>query len=268
MRSHVAYRLLDLESGLHLDEAAVREFERAGNTRNACLSKTNIASFLVHLGTYARAESVLSEALLEADRLGITYASTSAKMNLAHALAQQGALDRAHALAMDVLEASKQQGDLEHEMWSRLLLARILLAEGTLEHALAEALVAAQLTHPSPQRHAIAAAIVAQVFLQTGRTAEALVAATEAMEALRSLGSVEQWDAFIRLTFAEVLHASGDPDAARATLSTARDRLLSQADEIRAPDLRRSFLEAVPDHARTLALAEAWGVAGIVPAIT
>jgi hypothetical protein len=85
------------------------------------------------------------------------------------------------------------------------------------------------------------------------------------MQILQALRSVAPCDAFIRLTFAEALLASGDPDAARAALAAARDRLLSKADKIRAPDLRRSFLEAIPDHARTLALADAWGLAGSAP---
>jgi hypothetical protein len=48
---------------------------------------------------------------------------------------------------------------------------------------------------------------------------------------------------------------------ARAALAAARDQLHAEADAIESPALRHSFLEVVPEHARTLALAAAWGAA-------
>ena len=63
------------------------------------------------------------------------------------------------------------------------------------------------------------------------------------------------------LVRAEVYEALGDPDAARAAIVDARDRLLVRADALPAAGWRASFL-ALPDNARTLELARAWGVAG------
>jgi eukaryotic-like serine/threonine-protein kinase len=63
---------------------------------------------------------------------------------------------------------------------------------------------------------------------------------------------------FVRLARAEALHATGAIDAARAAIDDARARLYGLAEKI--PDLayRRSFLERVPENARTLVLAGAW----------
>jgi hypothetical protein len=47
-------------------------------------------------------------------------------------------------------------------------------------------------------------------------------------------------------------------EAARDALAAARARLRSIADRIADPAYRRSFLEAVPENARTLALARSW----------
>jgi hypothetical protein len=52
--------------------------------------------------------------------------------------------------------------------------------------------------------------------------------------------------------------AAGDHTAARQALAVARDRLLVQAARIGDPDMRRSFLEAVPENARIQALAAQW----------
>jgi hypothetical protein len=64
--------------------------------------------------------------------------------------------------------------------------------------------------------------------------------------------------AFVRLAHAEALHATGAHDAARHAIADARTRLLDIAQRIPDPDYRKSFLEHVPENARTLALARAW----------
>ncbi len=50
----------------------------------------------------------------------------------------------------------------------------------------------------------------------------------------------------------------GDVDGARAALATAHASILRDAQQIRDEELRRSFLNNVPEHARILALARAW----------
>jgi hypothetical protein len=51
---------------------------------------------------------------------------------------------------------------------------------------------------------------------------------------------------------------AGLDKAARRTIEAARERLLSRAEKILDADLRKSFLERVPEHARTLSLARQW----------
>jgi 2-methylisocitrate lyase-like PEP mutase family enzyme len=64
--------------------------------------------------------------------------------------------------------------------------------------------------------------------------------------------------AFVRLAHAEALHATGAHGAARDAIARARAYLLAVADKIADPGYRASFLEQVPENARTLALASAW----------
>jgi hypothetical protein len=64
--------------------------------------------------------------------------------------------------------------------------------------------------------------------------------------------------AFVRLAHAEALHATSAHDAARRAIADARARLLVIADKIADPGYKASFLERVPENARTLALAHAW----------
>jgi len=62
----------------------------------------------------------------------------------------------------------------------------------------------------------------------------------------------------VRLARAEALHAAGDAGGAQEAIRIARGRLLSNAEKISSPELRRSFLERVPTNARTLSLAAEW----------
>jgi hypothetical protein len=63
---------------------------------------------------------------------------------------------------------------------------------------------------------------------------------------------------FVRLAHAEALHATGAHAAAREAIAGARDRLRAIAGKIDDPAYRRSFLEDVPENARTFELARAW----------
>jgi hypothetical protein len=62
----------------------------------------------------------------------------------------------------------------------------------------------------------------------------------------------------VRLTHAEALHACGFVAEARSAIATAAARLADRAARIGHDEWRRSFLEDIPDHARTLELAGAW----------
>jgi hypothetical protein len=98
-----------------------------------------------------------------------------------------------------------------------------------------------------------------KVWMQIGRVAEALTTAEDAFvrySAMRSCGFFR--GGFALLTHAEVLEAAGDHAAACAAIRVARERLLTIANRIPDPAYKKSFLEEVPENARTLALASTW----------
>jgi eukaryotic-like serine/threonine-protein kinase len=89
--------------------------------------------------------------------------------------------------------------------------------------------------------------------------ASALAAAEDALSRYTSKGACGMLrGAHVRLIHAECLHAAGDQDGARAAIATARERILANAAKIGDADYRRSFLENVPENARTLELARQW----------
>ena len=91
--------------------------------------------------------------------------------------------------------------------------------------------------------------------LALGRLDAARARATESAALLDELGSIEDGEALARLAFVEVMVACGDLPLAQAALARAQERLEVRAAKISDPELRKSFLENVPDHAQTRSFA-------------
>ena len=110
-----------------------------------------------------------------------------------------------------------------------------------------------------PLEHPGVLATLAALRLAQGRADEALAAAEDAMARCAAMGGCGMFrGAFVRLAHAEALHATGAHDAARRAIAEARARLLAIADRIADPEYKHSFLQNVPENARTLALAGSW----------
>ncbi|WP_437333180.1 hypothetical protein [Sorangium sp. So ce394] len=97
--------------------------------------------------------------------------------------------------------------------------------------------------------------VVAAAQRAQGRAGDALATARHVIDHGTAAAAFASKAALARLIHAECLHALGEHAAAAAALDEAHRRLLAQAALIDDPELRRSFLEGVPEHARTLALA-------------
>jgi hypothetical protein len=110
-----------------------------------------------------------------------------------------------------------------------------------------------------PLEHPGVLATLAALRLAQGRTAEALAATEDAVTREATMGGCGMFrGAFVHLSHAEALHATGAHDAARRAIADARARLYTIAAKIADPDYQTSFLAHVPENARTLALAHAW----------
>ncbi len=171
--------------------------------------------------------------------------------------ADRGALDEARALATQLGESGRAQHDRLGEGRGRWALAEVLRRMGDLEGAERE--LQAALAMAVPLDHPGVLATLSALRLAQGRAAEALAAAEDALSRCEAMGGCSMFrGAFVRLARAEALHATGAHDAARRAIADARTRLLTIADKIADPAYQASFLECVPENARTLALADAW----------
>jgi hypothetical protein len=205
-------------------------------------------------------------ALADAERLLGGIASIDAAMGVASSMrrfalswihADRGALDDARALAAELAEHGHAHHNRLEESRGCWALGEVLRRTGDLDAADRE--LAAALTMAVPLEQPGVLASLARLRLAQGRAAEAREAAEDAFATAEAIGGYGMFrGAFLRLTRAEALHATGALDAARAAIADARARLLAIAGTIEDPAYRRSFLEAVPENARTLALAGDW----------
>jgi len=171
--------------------------------------------------------------------------------------ADLGELARARAVAAQNVESGQAHKNRQEEARGRWVLAEALRRDGDLDGAEREIQVALALAVPLEQPGILAT--VSAIRLAQGRAADALAAAEDAMARCAAMGGCGMFrGAFLRLAHAEALHATGAHDAARSAIADARARLLAIADKIADPDHKASFLERVPENARTLALAGAW----------
>ena len=248
----------DLGAYRELKASAAEGFERAGDRRNACSQRAKLGYAGMLLGAYPEAEAALRGALEVSERLGLRPVSAGAKHNLGLVLALVGRLEEAEAVEREAIQAFVEQRDLRLEQASHGYLARILMMAGDLDAASREIQVQVGQSAPGSPGRAHALANLAQIQLAGGDDAGALASAREALRLLEEIGGTDEGESEVRLVYAEALWAAREPAAARAALEAAQRRLHERAGKIAEPRWRASFLESVPENARTLALAAEW----------
>jgi len=211
---------------------------------------------LWYLGAFEPAERRLEGIGAADETLGV--ASSLRRFHLSWLLADRGALDEARVLATQLSEYGHGHHLPLEEFRGRWVLAEVLRRMGDLEGAERELQAAIGPTVP-PLEHPGILATLSALRLAQGRAEDALAAAEDAVARCTAMGGCGMFrGAFVRLAHAEALHATGAHDAARLAIAEARTRLLATADKIPDPGYRKSFLDAVPENARTLELAGAW----------
>jgi tetratricopeptide (TPR) repeat protein len=247
----------DLATGLR-HEVAAASFEEAGNLRNALRERANLGYVYLLAGSFAEAERVLRDVLGAGERMGLRFVVATALQNLGLVLAWVGRLEEGRDVEKRSVNEFSSQSDVRLLSASLSYLARIELRLGSHADALqdAQAALDASVEHPSVRAQALST--LAEIDLALGRPADALQAAQRAKAILDSPAGVEDGHVLIRLVYAEGLHGTGDLAGARAAIEEARTRLLEAASKISDPALARSFLDNVPENARTLELARQW----------
>ncbi|MEI8255071.1 MAG: AAA family ATPase [Deltaproteobacteria bacterium] len=261
-RGHRALVAADPGEYLEHIAAAAAQFERAGDLRSACLQRSSYGYGCMEVGAYAESETALRASLAAAEHMGLHNVIADAKHNLGLTLARRDHLAEARAVEQSALDTFQSRGDRRMEGGSRLYLAEICAMAGDLDIAESHARAGLDVLSTTPPMRAYALAVLADVHLMRGRPAEALVSTREAIAVMEQLGSLETGESLLRLVHAEALRANDEVEPARVAILAARDRLLARAAKISDLARRATFLENIPENARTLTLAREWETGG------
>ncbi|MEZ4293911.1 MAG: AAA family ATPase [Polyangiaceae bacterium] len=256
IRAHVRAELVQ---ALLSFDAAAGSFDRARALRDSVVDQGNAAFLEIELGLNDEAEKRLGAALAMASRLGLPTVTANMHLNQCYLLTRRGAWIAAVSMGETALQIYERQASARSITVALVYLTRTLAASGEGKVAEQRARRAALLAEDVPLYRAYAFAVLSAAELTLGRIPEAVAAAEASMTALSELGT-EEGEAFIRLTHVEALRAAGRIDEARAALFEADAKLSARAARIPDPAYQKSFLHNVPEHARTVQMAESLGV--------
>jgi hypothetical protein len=250
-----AYAHEDPWLGLEHSEENQTIFDAIGGERTFLVTHLYRGMNFRLLGAYASAERALKGIEAADELLGL--GSSLRRLVLCWLHIDRGALDEAHVLASELREYGRAHHLPLEEGKGRWVLAEVLRRLGDLEGAERELEPAFAMA--VPLEHPAFLGTLSALRLAQGRAAEALAAAEDAIARCDAMGGCGMSrGAFVRLARAEALHATGAHDAARNAIAEARTRLRTIAGRIPDPAYKQSFLEDVPENARTFALARAW----------
>ncbi|MDI1451834.1 serine/threonine-protein kinase [Polyangium sp. 6x1] len=236
--------------------ASVASYEEAGDRRHAARVALWAAASFMHMGAPARAEREL-RAAISADEESAQSVFWG-RCFLVEALVAQGALEAARAIMADVAGSDFVRSNPLYAGVAAMTLAIVLRGSGAFAAAEREARAACQLLVGVPYWRGGAATTLASVLLAQERAVESLRVLDDTAAERKAIGGCGPHEMRSRLIRAEALDATGDHEGARAVLLETRDLLLSRAAKIEDPELRRSFLENIPENARILALSAVW----------
>jgi tetratricopeptide (TPR) repeat protein len=247
----------DLGRTLAETERSIREFQQAGDERNASLLRVNLANIAIELGRYVEAERVSREVLGSAARMNLKTLNAFAKHNLGRILGLRGDNAAGVVVERQALDYFVGQGDPRMEAFCRIYVSEMLQRLGRFADAEKEAQTAFDVSSSAaPMTLIPAAAQLAFVLLADGRADDALVAARQGLVRLEEVGHGEEGEANLRLAHAEALRATGREDEAREAIGEARRLLESRAAKISDAAVRESYLQNVAVNARTFELAQ------------
>jgi hypothetical protein len=243
-------------SALRWAREAQASFDEAGHRRGSLTAQIQGGMSLWLLGRHSEAERELRGTVAASPEFGPLTAHRSAY--LIFTLADRGALAEARAEALRFLAEANARALPLDEGIARWVVAEVERRAGDFARAEEEARAACKLLEVAPLDGLPALSTLAAVLLARGQPGEALEIARRALRGYEETRLFGIKGSLARLVLAECLYANGDFEGARETIRAARDALLARAARLGDEAERAIYLTAVPEHARTLALAREW----------
>ncbi|MCD6555126.1 MAG: AAA family ATPase [Anaerolineae bacterium] len=246
----------DYGRALSYSRESYRIAKELGDAYGAAVDIGNVALAQALLGKYEAAQKAIGESIAFAARVGDRYAEGAFHIFEAIIWWGLGDLERAQVSAQQALEICRQSGSPNFEIEALGWLGRITLERGRVQRARQWFEQAVQLAeaHSQVQDRAEQLSHLALAYSRLGQHETALRLSDEALTTMKAEMETSDWLKLVCFEHAQIIAAARGPSAARPYLERAYRMLMDVAARIGDPDLRRSFLENVPDN-RAIAMA-------------
>jgi len=257
MRGILALSDGDLASASEHYRRSAQAYASCGNHRRACNMRISLGFTNMRLGLFKEADMELEEAGSRAAQMGLRHVAAVAWHNLGLTRALTGRVRAGLELELKAYAALKEEGDVRVSGTSLVYLAQIRMLAQDWEGAESHARQAVDELEAFPPARAMAWAVLSMALLeQEKRQKEALFAAREGYQALEELGTIEEGEGVIWIAHARALMANDKRGEARLVLMRAIASLTEQSIKISDVEMRRRYLEAVPEHRQLMELAQ------------
>jgi tetratricopeptide (TPR) repeat protein len=247
----------DAWSALQHSLKAVSAYQSTGLAGELSLGRLFMGMNYALLGLFDRAEEEFA-AVRATNQAGSLHEFATYTQIAIMRLYQRRSLEAA-SLAAWVIRAVESRGELHFVRHMSLVGVHAQLLSGEIEAADAAIEALAIIDREEPHIRKWYLTVLAGIRLAQGRAAEASEVAERAYlySQAHEMGEVLS-HATLLLVRAEAREALGDHAGACAAIRDARDDLLRRAAKIPDPQVRRAFLENIPEHQQTLNLAQQW----------
>jgi predicted ATPase len=247
-----------LSKSLHYYKQALEIKRRIGDQRGESVALTGLGAIILHLGLLEQARQHLEQARQLKQQIGDRRGEATILEDLSEYARKAGDPQQGVEYARQSVELAQQFGARSIEGYGHYEMGLSLAVLGQHEQAVESHRQAIQLWNDLGENSLVvgARAHLAHTLLALGRTSEALEQVDLALQAVEIpsmagnthpglMGTDDPPTAL--LTCYQVLSATGDPRSLEV-LETAYQVLQQHAALIDEPDLRRAYLENIPEH--------------------
>jgi predicted ATPase len=237
-------------------QQALDLFRQVGDRRGEAWSLSGLGTFYLTCGDYEAARSHYEEVLAIRRDIGDRRGEAVALGDLGNLLLAIGELEAARAYLEEAVALTRAIRARRDEVYGLTYLGRVLEKMGNLDGARAAHQVALSRRREQGQEASSIENVagLGRVAMEQGDLEAAQVYATEALAYVREHGLIQVGSPFLVYhTCIRIFEACGEEEAARQALEEAYEGLVARAERIADPQLRRSYLERVPEHREIVA---------------
>lgn len=253
---NVLYDQGDFTGALDYHQHGLELFRQVGDRRGQAWSLSGLGTVYQHCGEYTSARTCHEQALALRRDVGDQRGVAVSLADLGNVLVGLGELPVAQAQLEQALALSRSLGARRDEVYIVTYLAQAREEAGDLDAAQAmhEAAIKSRIEQGQQAASVENVAGLARLALKQNDLETAIKHAAQVLRHIREhdLAYIES-PLLVYLTCIHVLAAQGQDRLARHMLAEAYGKLLKRADKITDTELRRSFLERVPEHRQIIA---------------